>query len=1072
MTIFRLIFILCCFSSPIVADSIVSPSDYIDDFKAKRAYATALMHNPQTVSEALLIFEELAKQKPHDAKLQWELLMAKHALAEQKGQLQDSLVPREAFIDDYTARKEYARALSRDPSKLAEALTIFEMLNRQNPSDYRVQWELLKTRYKIAQKAPLDEGSSLIPSADTIDDNEAFKGYAAALAHDVETLPEALEVYQKLFAQKPEDYKLQWEILKAQYTLSHREEATLMTSLVPKSDWINDYDARLSYAQILATIKHSRREALKQFYILLEQKPHDPLLLLDLAKVYLDEGLYPEALCIIKTLDVPAGDVELQLKMAQIEAELGYAKASRNRYLYILSLGKETEKVLDYYAHGMMSWGDYYGAEKIYAENLQQHPDSIEAQSRYIGTYIAQQRYAEAEELSLSYLTDDAKSQKEMLLRLIEIKRLQKDHYAALAYTDQFIQAVPDEFVGIEIKASIFYEMKCYEMALPLLQQLTLQPDFRDNAYLMLGKAYFRLDQFEQAASAWHMAAQDPRSQIYIEYYLNSCSVFEPAFVEGIIQKYPAAQQLHIWADLYAQDGLLPPMLQIYQAVVCMDPDYFPGQLNLADALANELDFILPRNIYNDLLCDFPDNYKLLLNRARVVSWDKRYTESLKLYDELIALNCYNLVPKLEQARVAYWGKYYDLSMDLYRRLLADTSGDGPAMQFLHRQYRLEMKVTSLRWNTRTMHSLKYYMALLCADPGSALWKFEYAQALCALGLCEDSMDIYKTILDENPLHTLAALNLERQQMKTRPAIGVNYNWWQERGYGELSQIGRYEVIAMYEYPLACNHHLRFGERRYLEHTYFDGKYHSANGQTIEWDCRYNAFVSAAAAVTRKHYLERCFGTTYTGKAEVWIDYCDKARLGLGFKKIDEVHNYFNLVQTTQGRIWWANLQTNINHWLCFDTLYEHEDYNDGNQLEHVAVQTSYAFTEHPRVFKVTASGEFRDTRHNNIFIYNANNQLVNIIYPYWAPQSYMVGQVQLEWRHDYADLEFCGAPVCFYDLKLACGNDTDSNIYWEIKGEWQHEFYTDWKVGASFYIHRSVQWDGNGLWCNLDYRF
>ncbi len=978
-----------------------------------------------------------------------------------------SLVPPEDRIDDFQAARAYANVLSEDPERLSEALKIYQKLYNEKPEDPTLQWEILKTRQALAE--PHQKSDSLVPLNDFIDNYDAKKAYALALSYDPETLPQALEIFEALYAEKPE-MKLQWEIVKASYAIAHPEQKN--ASLVPIGAWVSNFEATLSLAQIYATIKSHRREALQLIYQLLEQKPGDPLLLLEAAKIYLDEGLFPEALCIYHTVEVPCHEGALQMKLARLEAELGYAKASRDRYVALLAMNEQPEDLLDFYAHGMMSWGDYYGAEKIYYSNLQRKPHSVDAQLRFVNAFIAQQRYAEAEELSLCFSKEGRKHEKEMLLKLIEIKRLQRDHFAALNYAEQLLRSFPDAMLGLELKGIILYDMKCFEGAAEAFQELAEDPDYSENAYLMLGKSLFRLGDPEAAEYAWNRASLNPRSQIYKLYYLSPCSVVVRVFVEGVIRSYANAQQLQIWADLYAEDGLLVPILRIYQASACLDPDYFPGQLNLADAYANELDFIKPRHIFEALLQEFPDNYKLLLHRARVVSWDRQYDRSLMLYDELIALNPCNLVPKLEQARVAYWAKYFDLAVELYRRLLDDTSGEGSAMALLHKQFYLELKVVGLRWHKRTMHSLKYYRELMCAEPGSALWKYEYAQALCSLGLCGEAMGLYSTILVDSPLNTLAALSYEREEMRTHQGWGLFYNYWQEKGYGELSQVGRYEAIAMYEIPLACNHRIRFAERRYLEHTYFDGKYHSADGQTAEWDCRFNVFCSAAASVTRKQYLERCFGTLYSGKGELWFDLYDRGRLGIGFKKVDEVRNYFNLPQRTQGRIWWANLDTNLNHSLRFGSLYEHEDYSDGNALDHVAVEAAYAFTEHPKVFKTTVTGEFRNTRRTNIFIYNPQGVLVNIIYPYWAPQSYLLGQVQFEWRHDYSPLEFCAAPISFYDIKLSFGNDTYSNPYWELKGEWQHEFYNHWKCGATFYVHRSSQWDGNGFWCNVEYRY
>lgn len=986
-----------------------------------------------------------------------------------------SLVPATDQVSDFEARRAYAELLSKEVSTLPEALENFKILQRQKPDDLKLSWQIEMAEYSLAHPESLVQGSdhSIVSKESQVSDFDAWKAYAQAISKDKNNLPEALQIFKKLFNEKPRDFKLGWEIEKTEYALAHPEENENNLSLVPKNDWISDHDARLSLARLLSYSKSTRREGLEQYYILLKENPHDPLILLEIAKIYVDETLYKQAICLLKQMVIPADSEELQLKLAQLETSLGYAKDAKTRFISLQTACKEKEKIRLDFANALMSWGDFYAAEEIYEEEKQKHPHSFEAELHMINVWVAQQRYTQAEERALDALESFPKKRKELLGRLVEIKGLQKDDFAAITYADLLLAEDPEDERSIQVKAMLLFGIQKYEEAAVLFRQLLPYPDYSEEAYLYLGKSYYKLGDFEQANAIWEAASFPaiPLYNINLKYYQAGACVLKPWFIQEILDDDPPAQELHIWAELYASDGYLTPMIDLYAIATTKDPDYFHAQFALAESLSNELDFVQPLNIYNTLLEDFPTNYKLLLNRARVVSWDRYYKCSLHLYDELIALNPSNLVPKLEQARVAYWGKYFELSMKLYSGLLEDTSGDTWAMKFLNRQISLEMKVNCLRWNKRVIHSLKYYQELQCADPGSATWKFEYAQALCSLGLCCDAMAIYSDILERDPLHTLAGMSLEREQMKTENGLYLYYNWWQEKGYGELSQVGRYEVVAGIEIPLACNHHLRFAERRYLEHTYFDGKYHSADGQTVEWDCRFNAYLQAFTSVTRKHYVNE-FGTTYSGKANLLINLSDYGYLTLGFKKVDEVHNYFNLVQLTQGNIWWAGLESNINHYLTVNAVYEHEDYNDGNTLEHAMLNLECAFTEHPKVFKATITGEYRDTDKNNIFIYNPAGQLTNIIYPYWAPQDYFVGQLQLEWRHDYSFLEFCGAPLCFYDLKFSFGDDTDNNWYWEIKGEWQHEFYRNWKVGASFYIHRSDQWDGDGLWCNLDYRF
>ncbi|HNT44021.1 MAG TPA: hypothetical protein PKN85_06140, partial [Syntrophorhabdaceae bacterium] len=149
----------------------------------------------------------------------------------------------------------------------------------------------------------------------------------------------------------------------------------------------------------------------------------------------------------------------------------------------------------------------------------------------------------------------------------------------------------------------------------------------------------------------------------------------------------------------------------------------------------------------------------------------------------------------------------------------------------------------------------------------------------------------------------------------------------------------------------------------------------------------------------------------------------------------------------------------------------EYIGYNDSNSGSLFSLAAGYALTDHPRTFKVAASGETRNTRHDNEYVYR-NGELVDIIHPYWAPRDYLAGSVLLEWRHDLSKTFICGAEQHFYDLKASFGTDSENNPYAKIEGEWSWEFLKHWLVGIKALAHTSPKWDATGAWAWLRYRF
>jgi hypothetical protein len=214
------------------------------------------------------------------------------------------------------------------------------------------------------------------------------------------------------------------------------------------------------------------------------------------------------------------------------------------------------------------------------------------------------------------------------------------------------------------------------------------------------------------------------------------------------------------------------------------------------------------------------------------------------------------------------------------------------------------------------------------------------------------------------------------------------------------------------------------------------------------------------------------FRPTYTGFGQFNFQLRRAVDCMVGYKRTDEIYNYFNLAQTTQANIFWGTAHCFFTHNTEGSFLGEFIEYNDKNDQVHCVAELAHSFTEHPNVFKMKIGTEYRNTKHTNIFIYNAAGDLVDIIFPYWAPQHYWFGQLQFEWRRDYGFFEFCNAPERYYDIKFACGDDNIDDPFWEVKGEWHHEFNSGWKFTLAGYLHGSPQWRAKGFWGSLGVKF
>lgn len=930
---------------------------------------------------------------------------------------------------------------------------------------------LLSHASLLAIDAPASPGSggfSIVPQGEWMSDSQARRSYAGTLLSNPETVPEAVEIYQNLLKDEPENFPLSLELEKAKYALDHPDESKLpSTSLVPKHEWINETKARKALAEIYSNHRKTYPDAIQQWEILLAADPENPEYIYQIGRIYLNQRRYTEAISMMNRIEEMPEEPKMQMNIALMLADLGYAQRSNELFRNIVDNHPDEKDILIRYGDAMMSWGDFYKAQHIFAAALEEKADE-ETIKRVIDVLIGSQRFEEAEGMALSYLEH---YQKMALERLITIYRYLKRYEEALVLIEQLIANHTEEMGFVETKGDILYESEQYSEALETYLNLKSDAEYYAQGALGAGKSYLHLSQYELAVPELQIAADDPYTKRAAEYYLAGNSVTDQEFINDLIAGAKTVQDYSSWVENYALNGFNGPVNQILSVSTKADPDYFPAQIGLAESLTVQMDYDSSFAIYDRLAEQFPDNAKIMIGRARVTSWNKEYAAAIGYYHQLIALNPEDPVPLVERARVAYWGKDYDLSVYYYGKLLEALEGDNWGRQLIRNKILVEMQIREYEWNKRTLHMEEPQLKLLSMDPTNDNLKFDYAQLLCSMGLCGDSMEWYEEILRTSKLNTIAGMCLERTRNKLNVSHCLNYNYWRELGYGELSQVGRYEGNYVISVPLNCHEHVRYIQRYWNEHTFFDNGYHQAYGESIEYDNRFNEYVTAAGGVTYKQFLHR-FGATYNCFARTNFNLWDYGDLQLAFRKKDVVCNYFNLRQGTQERVYTASIQSYMNHRWNLNGLAEWIQYNDANGMSHCILESCYAFTDHPRVFKVSLLGEYRNTEHFNKFCYAPNGTLTNIIYPYWTPQKYLLRQIMFEFRHDYGWLEFCGAPVQFYDIKLAFGDDSQNNPYWEIKGEWLHEFYNHWKIGLTGYYHDSPMWTGKGLWSTLCYEF
>ena len=85
---------------------------------------------------------------------------------------------------------------------------------------------------------------------------------------------------------------------------------------------------------------------------------------------------------------------------------------------------------------------------------------------------------------------------------------------------------------------------------------------------------------------------------------------------------------------------------------------------------------------------------------------------------------------------------------------------------------------------------------------------------------------------------------------------------------------------------------------------------------------------------------------------------------------------------------------------------------------------------------------------------------------------NYTAGSAEVEWRHDLSAPHFCGNDRHYYEIRISGGSDANSNAGGSLAAAWHYEFRTRWTVALNGLVHRSGDWDADGLWAEVSVRF
>ncbi len=828
-------------------------------------------------------------------------------------------------------------------------------------------------------------------------------------------------------------------------------------SVVPEPERISNFDARLALAKILSEKKSWVADAQQHLEILVSQQPHNPAPRLLVVRVLIQQQRYQEASEEAqKLLEAHPDDGAIIAQVASLELDLGHFSLSRDLFEKALSLPiDDSQALLLSYAGAMQRWGEYPCAQAIYRDYLSQNPDAMDVELRLAEAMMGEQRFAEAEQIYYTMLNHSVN--REALLGLAQVKFIQREYCEVLELLAELDSPEADV-----LKAQALEKKGCREQALDIYLTLATNEEYPFEAmtYFINGHRLARnlgLDCLAQ--QLLDQAEALVPDAIPVRYYLNT----EPLLT--------SPGELLEWGALLVDDGCVPKAIELYQEALEIDADFDPARLGLADFFATELLYGQAIRIYEELLCEFPESPGFELQYARLVSWDKQYIRALCLYNEYIEQYPCNPIPRIERARVALWAQKGSLAKHYYEQLLAPPDDSSWALCRIQRSVELEMNTQWALWNNRNLSALRYFNEWIDERPGSEDALFGYAELCCSLGMIEEAQCIFEKIHVMDPQHSIVNRALDRRVILDRPATVALYDYWHEVGYGELVGIWRHKPRIGCEYPLNPQTTLRCFYDYFVDHTLINHHTFKAQGLTVEYQQAINPCLAAACTLTGKFGGNYHIHGKWTGSAHLDARATDILQMSVGCERKDEYYNYFGVLRGVQSTSVWANSALNPCRRLFLESGYQYYRYNDHNSLNVVRAASTYQLTEYPCILRFILQGEYRNTAQLDQFIY-LGDTLVDIIHPYWCPQRYWAGRGGIEWYHDLTRFSFCGGQKKYYSARLTAGDDTQNNPGMSFNLEYHCDWANCWSLQVAGAVFRSRQWDAEGVWSSLSYRF
>lgn len=503
---------------------------------------------------------------------------------------------------------------------------------------------------------------SIVPIESSIDDFDARLALARIYSHETKTKNAALEQYQWLLKQKPDDIEVISELSSLYFSMKkYNEGITLLNDALIKNP--NNLNLQLTMAQAEAAVGHA--EKARDHFLKIVNK--DPSFLVKYADAmmtwgdfYLATDIYTHA------LSEDPSSLDLALKLA-------WSLESSERY---------------------------EEAEEIYTRSLLDHPNNASILNSFAKLRIKERKFNDALDITETLINIDPANPKYLELKA-DIFYLQSQYFDAInAYNQLKSQEKYGVIARIGIGKSYRKLGRFDDAQVAFLEAHHLDPENIEATY------YSRLS-LSSLSKEWADLEMQNGAPC------NALLIYQ-AIVESDPENFQAQISL---AETLSILFRFDEAITIYQNLL----DKFPGDSKLMKAIARVLgwskNFDQSLQYYDCILEINPNDPTLYREKARTALWGKKFDIAMDSYNQLFCFQNDNIQQATfleKRAKTFVWDKKFIHSLDAYTELLAFSPGNEEA-QFDYAQSNCIVGLCDIAKNT--------YEDILNLDSGHSLVK-------------------------------------------------------------------------------------------------------------------------------------------------------------------------------------------------------------------------------------------------------------------------------------------------------------------------------------------------------------